>query len=776
MDINPTFGRTFVIAIGLVALAAFAAVPAPAAVLEAVGPSAAPVVGPELPISYPSPGAPQDGSEQAVAFGGSVYLAAWVDSRGGVWAGRVNRDGAVLDQSGIPLSATPFASAPEVGFDGTNFLVVWDGLGAVYGRRVSPSGVVLDATDRVLSPMPNGGGNPQVSFDGTNYLVIWSTVVNVATARDIYGARVSPAGSVLDPTNLLISAAPANQYDIDIAFNGSNHLVVWGTATGGSFSNIDGTLVTPAGVAVNPMGVPMSGATGEQSEPVVTAVGGSFFVAWNDYRSGGLSDVFGTRVDAAGAAVDPAGIPIAATPEFEFRPDVAAVGTTVLVAWTGNALPMTVRGARVNASGTVLDPAGIAIPTPRLDPTVASDGVNFLVAGWDMGPVRGSRVTPGGAALDPSGITISRGANGQLDLDLAFDGTNRLVVWSGHANQGHGIFGARVGPDGQILDGTGFRISSGEDVPLHEEWGPSIAFDGTNYLVVWAERQDQVVRAARVSGSGEVLDRFDITTGSHNESVTSPKVAFGGGTFLVGWSWTSVVGFEDDYAIRGTRVSPGGVVLDPAGFAVATTLGPRSFDLAFGGSAFMAVWDEPRTSGQSGIYGTRVTPAGTVPAPAGFTISTGSWETAPEIAWRGDEHLVVWTRSDEGAPGTADVYGARVDDAGSVLDPTPIPISTAPDDQNAPNVAANGPFLVTWNDRRRGVDDVFATRVGADGTVTDASGFTVATSVRADALTGAPVTAAPGGGSFSVAYGRFIAEEPYGTTRGYLKKVAPAPK
>ena len=114
-------------------------------------------------------------------------------------------DSAVVNASGADVFPPPTGSQAglAVGFDGTNHLVVWSdargGTGQdLYGARVSKAGVVLGSAPIVISAASGDEVAAAVAFDGTNYLVVWQDSRG-STGRDIYGARVSPDGTVLDP-------------------------------------------------------------------------------------------------------------------------------------------------------------------------------------------------------------------------------------------------------------------------------------------------------------------------------------------------------------------------------------------------------------------------------------------------------------------------------------------------------------------------------------------------------------------------------------------------
>jgi hypothetical protein len=94
----------------------------------------------------------------ACAFGSNVYLVVWSDGMqqpvaqgADIYCARIEKTtGRCLDTNGILVaSANDIQGYPQVAFDGTNFLVVWQdyrngGNWDIYGARVTTEGVVLD--------------------------------------------------------------------------------------------------------------------------------------------------------------------------------------------------------------------------------------------------------------------------------------------------------------------------------------------------------------------------------------------------------------------------------------------------------------------------------------------------------------------------------------------------------------------------------------------------------------------------------------------------------
>jgi len=148
----------------------------------------------------------------ALAFGRKVYLAAWSDGSrmlgretADIYCARVEaRTGRSLDPKGVVIcKADNLQGRPAVAFDGTNFLVVWQDLrnGAdydIYAARVTEDGRVLDPGGFPVIKRANNQAWPAVAFAAGHYVVAWMDARQYPV-YGIYFARVSPARKVLDP-------------------------------------------------------------------------------------------------------------------------------------------------------------------------------------------------------------------------------------------------------------------------------------------------------------------------------------------------------------------------------------------------------------------------------------------------------------------------------------------------------------------------------------------------------------------------------------------------
>ena len=262
--------------------------------------------------------------QPAVAWNGSEYLVVWMDERNhssrlrDIFGQRVSADGSPIESDFLISGPAAVANDedPAVAWNGTEYLVVWSdqrtpSRGAdVYGRRVSAAGVP-QAADFLIS----GAGatatdqDPAVAWNGTEYLVVWSDQRTPSRGADIYGRRVSAAGSPQGSDRLICGAgAKSNDWAPAVAWNGTEYLVVWSDSRDSADrgSDVYGRLVSAAG---SPQGsdLRISGPGAvlwDQNPDVEWGDGvGQYLVVWQDNRNylDRKQDIYGRVVLADGS-------------------------------------------------------------------------------------------------------------------------------------------------------------------------------------------------------------------------------------------------------------------------------------------------------------------------------------------------------------------------------------------------------------------------------------------------------------------------------------------
>jgi hypothetical protein len=179
-------------------------------------------------------------------------------------------------------------------------------------------------------------------------------------------------------------------------------------------------------------------AYGTQSSPAVARERDNLMVVWDDERISADKDIFGARLTAQGALLDPSGFPICTAYGQQTSPEIAAGDQVYLVVWLDyRSGSCDLYGARTDFNGNVLDPDGFPICTGEWlsqYPDVAWDGDNFLVVWCDDRDmisldVYAARITQDGEVLDPNGFRVSFGSLMETRPAVTYNGLNYLVVW-----------------------------------------------------------------------------------------------------------------------------------------------------------------------------------------------------------------------------------------------------------------------------------------------------------------------------------------------------------
>jgi hypothetical protein len=357
-----------------------------------------------------------------VAFGGGKFFVVWNDTReGGVFGTRVKPDGTILDPEGIRINigGEPASGPPAIAYNGTHFFVVWETRDGVSGVRVKPDGTVVGSVFNVLSSDESFG---PVDIACSEKICLVTFTVEGDDETDIFFKRVTKDGVTLDDPDQFLSPGSNFADDASVAWSSSKKefLVVWTDSRGGiGTEDIFGNRVTEGGVILDGDGFPISQEDGAQRAPDVAWSGRRFHVVWSDTRNGD-ADIFGARVHAKGTVDDPDGIPISTASGEQTDPRVAHHGPKSLVVWTDTRKgPHRIRGARLEEDGDVRDHGGFAISSgdqpQEYRPAVATGADRFFTAYAGAGAVLffephfilGTRVTHQAEVKDSPALTLT---------------------------------------------------------------------------------------------------------------------------------------------------------------------------------------------------------------------------------------------------------------------------------------------------------------------------------------------------------------------------------
>ena len=721
--------------------------------------------------------APLAQTAPAVAFDGNNYLVVWNDQRLSagpslVEAARVNASGTVLDAAGILVTSNlvKTTTKPRVDYDGTNFFVVWDNSsGQICGARIASSGTVVDATSIVIYNPASvsssaSASEPAVAHDGAAYLVVWSDYR--FGNYEIFANRVSAAGAVLNGSGIAITGAAQSQSAPAVSFDGTGYFVVWQDSRSGFSYDIYGARVTKAGAVLDATGIAISTSANNQETPAIAFDGNNYLVAWSDSRWG-TPDIYGARVSMTGVVLDPAGIGISSmTPNAQTTPSLAFDGTNYVVAWADNRSNNSdIYAASVTPGGAVLDATGFVItagagPSTEVAPAIACSTTGVCFAVWQdlrtgASDIDGTRFS-GTAVNDPQGLRISSAANDESNASVAFDGTNYFIVWQDRrAVSSSDVYGARVSATGAVLDPSGIAVSTASA----DQITPRVTWAAPSYLVVWEDKRSDLgdIYGARVDANGAVLDPsgFVIAAGANEQKL--PAISSDGTSFFTAWVGTSSKVF-------GARVSDTGTVLDPAGLPLFTATSSYAPAIAWDGARHLVVM----AATSAGIRGARFTPAGAaLDGSNGFLISASG--VAPQVAFDGLNFFTVFEKSQG-------IFGARVTGVAVVLDPSGLPISPymlGP--RSTPAIACDGATcLVAWSDFRTMTNHtIVGSFVDQAATVLNPNGFGIS-SITSDHA--APVVANDLSGHALVAYQRTDLSSSFGAVRVRARIITSKPQ
>lgn len=616
-----------------------------------------------------------------------------------VWGAVVGPSGDLLAKRPIARYKTQYWEPPSATFGGENYLVAWKD-GGIYASVVDPVTLLPSAPMTVST---NTAFAPPVEvWNGSSYAVAWQESRGDGSTI-IYMRRVLPDGTLLDAEPVRIGVGGAYTTGVNrlgLAWSGSEYLVAWQAHV----AVVNEQLVTLSDRQLQ-VGANLV------SSPNVVWTGTNFLLAYASGYTVRLAEISakGDLLNGNGAAV----ARVQQNGAFNSLSLAIADGVPAIAFETqarANVLVPPRPFADV-PEGTLADGQQVSNGGPDRMPAVCRLGDGHLVV-WSepngIGEIRGARLDASGALLDPAGFIISNASTRQTNPQVAAVGAQALVVWEDKRSSTPDIYGTRVTADGTVLDPAGLRISNAATT----EWLPSVAASDTQYFVVWTYRAASKLRilGKRIGLNGAVdLNPLTIVPDQTMPDGYPAKVASDGTDFLVVWNYPFSVDRtpggptgEDSTvtqpfaAVYGTRVTSAGVVLDPAGFKIApnATKDQVKPSVAFGGGNYLVGWieqDGPSDT-EADLWTAPVFTDGHTGVPL---LIAPAQKTARRLALSGNVggFFGTWAAENDDLLQTRTVWGAFFRQDGSLSDEGIFPVNAGTFSWN-PVAAASGTATV----------------------------------------------------------------------------------
>ena len=526
-----------------------------------------------------------------LAANNTGFYAAWPQQlpnfRSAIYGSRIDLNGALLDGTGVNISSSTQqgVSTPTLGWDGSNWRVVWSINFDVFVARVSAAGQVLD---------PGGVFVPGITLSATaaanngSLQMIRSAFAN--NEYDVLTTNIS-ATNVAGPDIPLSVGMPA-QTRADTAVGSSGYMIVYRS----DFATALRLMAQPLDANGNPL----------TAEPILLDTGswstgpGTPSVAWNgsNYLAtwGNNGTIYAQRLLQDGTLVDAAPIPVMGG----FGPtNVAAIGDTYLVA--GRQFGTTTQiinafAARVDGvTGAVLDATPLVVGFNHVRSTSLTTMGNRWFFAYQrnvthddsLAETRGEFINADGS-VDPDfliyGFYSSTGGNSIFRVAAAASDTTALVVQSAEVTSGveTDLIGVLVNSDATLQPSQNLTPWQGN------QYRPHITWDGSQFIMAYNEQRnrfapltlDQLdarsdLYGMRISETGTVTDPQGFIFSNSPLSEAYPGVAGANGVALftgsifqntaaayrVGYQQFGVGGNQWPVAVAGADVLVGDVPL-----------------------------------------------------------------------------------------------------------------------------------------------------------------------------------------------------------------------
>ena len=342
------------------------------------------------PVGALSLAAPAQVRADAAEGPGGGALLVWTSMLSGstrVLAQRVDAQGQPAAEP-LEIAAGGALAGAHVAWNGSRWLVTWDGPGGVFARRLDVDLTLLDPAPILVMP----GSVNDVAAQGDTFLV--TALVPEANPEfvDVRSRRMSAAtGALLDPASVLAGGTYATAQAV-LAYEGG-FLLAWErhSTHDQPTSSIYLRLISAANVPGAQTSFTSTSAYNQV--PALAAGDGGALLAWQIGPFSSTNQDVMARLVGPGLTLPGGNLVVSAAAHSQQLPSVAWDGAEYLVAWQDVRatqdylfdLRTDVYAARVTTAGAVLDPDGIplAIDTvPEAWVATAALGPGAALVAW----------------------------------------------------------------------------------------------------------------------------------------------------------------------------------------------------------------------------------------------------------------------------------------------------------------------------------------------------------------------------------------------------------
>lgn len=604
----------------------------------------------------------------------------------------------------------------------------------------------------------------------------------IITALLLFSASIASAqqlGPEFPLSAPSVAIAPYQQQLAGVASNGTDYLAIWTDRrstiasllswNGGGLPALYVSRLDAAGRTANPFGFKLEDRV-TSAALVWTSRG--YMVFWSDGDTPNGTDSMVLNDD---------GVPITAPKAFADGAVLGAAsnGQTVFLLTSVEtfSLPLVVASI-FTPDGTLLNRTTLSSTNGTSQPFVNLDGsYGFVSQLWDCPGGVPCTVTATLTTLSESSGAVSRalGSLSQHAQTAATTGEGQLLVASMNDATSQPLRSVSF----RIFDSSGNPVTESQTIAATNivsstsgAFGPSVGWDGREFLIAWqwpsANEQTGQLEAVRVAADGTTLDTTPLTL--DNYLGKPPRFASNGSSELLAWDATHIHMREassfqtlsestitvlpkaaalqieatsakgssrpfvvwregdDGPAIVASQLDGNEITISPA-----ETLDQQTPAVGASSDEYLVVWREQTfvspLSQPFRILAKRVSANGTVLDTAPIVIAqdpnsvwAGAVANTLAVGSDGTDFLVVWPASEDR------LLATRVDHAGTILDRTPIELSSAKGTPGSPNVIWNGSqYVVVWATDQScktcavpsfPPEAIFSATVSSDGVVT----------------------------------------------------------